>query len=124
VVLTGVAVSRVKRRVRKKKEPVDFDAERFKGRFVPIVAKEEVEVGEGDSVVIDVEPVEVPPHHMLLLSPYARHPLGHVIAVGEEHPKMMELGRKVTYAYFSAVRAGTVEKGDVLGVLIIIDLTG
>jgi len=124
LVFVTVAKRRVAERVRRQREPYDFRTDTFKGQFRPIISAEDVTVEEGEDLVIEVEPIEIPPHTMVLLSPYARNPYGHVIAVGEEHPKMMEIGRKVERVYFAAVRHGRIRKGDVLGVLILIDLRG
>ncbi len=124
MVFVTVAKRKVAERVREQKEPYDFKTDVFEGKFQPLIAAEDVTVEEGEDLIIKVEPVEIPPHTMVLLSPYARNPYGHVIAVGEEHPKMMELGRKVDRVYFAAVRHGRIRKGDVLGVLILVDLRG
>ncbi|WP_456435978.1 DUF22 domain-containing protein [Methanopyrus sp.] len=124
MVFVSVAKRKVTERVRRRREPYDFKTDTFEGRFESLIAAEDVTVEEGEDVIIKVEPIEIPPHTMVLLSPYARNPYGHVLAVAEEFPKMMELGRKVEQVYFVAVRHGRIRKGDVLGVLILIELKG
>jgi hypothetical protein len=104
-----------------KKYQYDF---KFKegGMIVPIIADETVEFKQGDAKSIKIKEIKIPPKHLILMCSYARHRVGHIIAVGEEFPVPIEMERTADNAMFIAGIDGTVSKGDLIGMAILIPI--
>ncbi|AEF96181.1 DUF22 domain-containing protein [Methanotorris igneus] len=104
-----------------KKYHYDF---KFKegGKIVPIVADETVEFKQGDAKSIKIKEIKIPPKHLVLICSYARHRVGHVIAMGEEFPVPVEMERSADRAMFIAGIDGTVSKDDLIGMALLIPI--
>ena len=86
----------------------------------PIVADEDKKFKQGDVKPIRIKKIKVPPMSLLLICPYARHRVGHVLAVGEEIPMPIECERELDMATFVSGIDGEVKKGDLIGMLVMI----
>ena len=86
----------------------------------PIVADEDMEFKQGDIKPIKIKKIKIPPMSVLLICPYGRHRVGHVIAVGEEVPMPISVEREVNMAMFACGFDGEVKKGDLIGMLLIV----
>jgi len=84
-----------------------------------IFADEDVRVSSGKSSLIPIVPFEIPKNFLSFLGGYARHPLGNTFSLVEEHPKRLDEARTIRKAAFHAWADGTVEKGDVIGVVVL-----
>lgn len=82
-----------------------------------LISNEDKEVKKGQTVLLEVTPVNIPPNYLIIIGGYARHPLGNVITVMEDIPKFIEKPRKITKVAFHAWDDGKVEKGEVVGVV-------
>ncbi len=82
-----------------------------------VISREDRKVSSGETVVMKITPIEIPKSHMVFIGGYARHPLGTIIAVIEEPPKMIDRDRIVEVAAFHSWRNGNIENGDVLGIV-------
>jgi len=82
-----------------------------------VISRQDKKVSNGETVVIKITPIEIPKSHLAFIGGYARHPLGTLIAVIEEPPKMIDANRRVKVAAFHAWKGGNVEKGDVIGIV-------
>ena len=82
-----------------------------------IIAAETVQVLANTVVTIRIEVIEIIKNHTIYPCAYNRHPLGSVISVAEEVPKPVTEERKIEFVMFMAWENGTVEKGDVIGVI-------
>ncbi|ACV24053.1 DUF22 domain-containing protein [Methanocaldococcus fervens] len=89
-------------------------------KIEPIVADEDKKFKQGDIKPIKIRNIKIPPMSVLLICPYGRHRVGHVIAVGEEVPMPIEAEREVDMATFACGVDGEVKKGDLIGMLLII----
>ncbi|CAB3287582.1 DUF22 domain-containing protein [Methanocaldococcus lauensis] len=89
-------------------------------KIEPIVADEDKEFKQGDIKPIRIKKIKIPPMSVLLICPYGRHRVGHVIAVGEEVPMPIEAEREVDMAAFACGFDGEVKKGDLIGMLLIV----
>ncbi|MFQ6051528.1 MAG: DUF22 domain-containing protein [Candidatus Hydrothermarchaeota archaeon] len=82
-----------------------------------VVALEDKRFLTGEAKPIKIEKIEIPANHFLMISAYGRHPVGHLIAVGEELVQPIEKERTADYALFLAGADGDVKKGDIIGVV-------
>jgi|GEM_PF-3413357 hypothetical protein len=82
-----------------------------------LISAENKEVKKSQTILLEVNPVDVPPYGLIIVGGYARHPLGNVITVLEDKPRLIEQPRKITKAAFHAWEDGKVEKGEVVGVV-------
>ncbi|MEO2117027.1 MAG: DUF22 domain-containing protein [Methanocaldococcus sp.] len=89
-------------------------------KIEPIVADEDKEFKQGDIKPIKIKKIKIPPMSILLICPYGRHRVGHVIAVGEEIPMPIEAEREADMATFACGMDGEVKKGDLIGMLLIV----
>jgi hypothetical protein len=85
-----------------------------------VISREDKEASGGETVLIKITPIEIPKSHLVFIGGYARHPLGTLIAVIEEPPKMIDVNRRVKVAAFHTWKGGTIEKGDVIGIVEIV----
>ncbi len=88
-----------------------------------LTAEEDEEFKAGDAKPVRIKKVRIPRNTILLISPYARHGIGHVVSVGEEMAMPIELDRSVDYALFVAGVDGSVKKDELLGVIMLIPVT-
>jgi hypothetical protein len=86
----------------------------------PIVADEDMKLKQGDIKPIKIKKIKIPPMSVILICPYGRHGVGHVIAVGEEVPMPISVEREVDMAMFACGFDGEVKKGDLIGMLLIV----
>ena len=86
----------------------------------PIVADEDMEFKQGEIKPIKIKKIKIPPMSVILICPYGRHRVGHVIAVGEEVPMPISVEREVDMAMFACGFDGEVKKGDLIGMLLIV----
>jgi len=89
------------------------------GKYVWIIAAEDVKFESGDIKPIKIESITIPPDYVGFLDFYGRNRYGHVIAVGEKVPLTIEMERHADYATFAAAIDGEVKKGDLIGTLIL-----
>jgi hypothetical protein len=89
----------------------------IRGTVQAVVSDEDKKVTNGQTVVVKINPITIPPNHLILISGYARHPLGNLVSVIEDRPKTLEKTRRITKAAFNAWEAGNIEKGEVIGVV-------
>ncbi len=85
--------------------------------FLPIISAETREYERGEVKPIKVHTLIIPPHYYAVQSFYARHGLGHPIAMGGSEVRRIEDGREVDYVSFLAVIGGTVEENDLIGAI-------
>lgn len=89
------------------------------GKYLWIIAAEDVKLKSGDIKPIKIESITIPPDNVGFLDFYGRNKYGHVIAMGEKVPLSIEMERHADYATFAAAIDGDVKKGDLLGTLIL-----
>ncbi|MDY6958808.1 MAG: DUF22 domain-containing protein [Halobacteriota archaeon] len=113
-------VDREEDRVLRKEEIGIFNAKYDVGeevQFVPLIAAETKSIKSGEVKSIKISTLNIPPNYYAIQSFYARHGLGHPIAMGGSEIKKIEDGRTVDYISFLAVIDGTVEENDLLGAI-------
>ena len=85
--------------------------------FLPIISAETKEYDRGEVKPIKVHTLKIPENYYAVQSFYARHGLGHPIAMGGSEVRRIEDGRDVDYVSFMAVIGGTVEENDLIGAI-------
>lgn len=103
-------------------ELVDFKIGTISGNLRAIIADERVKVKSGDVKPIKIKKIHLPANHLCFLCAYATNRLGHTIAAGEETPLPISMDRTADHATFVAAMKGTIEEGDLLGVLILLPI--
>ncbi|MDY6964946.1 MAG: DUF22 domain-containing protein [Halobacteriota archaeon] len=86
-------------------------------QFLPMVAAETKEFKAGEVKPLKIHTLEIPPNYYAVQSFYARHGLGHPIAMGGADIKRIENGRTVDYVSFLAVLDGRVEENDLVSAI-------
>lgn len=113
-------VSRDKERIIRKTEVGVLNAQYDVGahvQFSPIIAAETKKYKAGEIKPIRIHALEIPPYYYAVQSFYARHGLGHPIAMGGPEVHRIEDGRYVDYVSFVAVLDGTVGENDLIGAI-------
>ena len=113
-------VSREKERVVRRTEVGVLNAQYDVGeevQFLPIISAETKEFKAGDVKTIKIQTLEIPPNYYAVQSFYARHGLGHPIAMGGAEITRIEDGRVVDHVSFVAVLDGTVGENDLVGAI-------
>ena len=87
------------------------------GGLEAVISAETIQVFANTIMPIRVDEVIIPKNHTINPCAYNRHPLGSVISVAEEEPKSISEERKIEFVMFITWENGTVNKGDVLGVI-------
>ncbi len=87
------------------------------GELNTVIADEAVKVLANTVTPIRIELIRIPKNHSIQPCAYNRHPIGGIISVAEEIPKDITDERSIEFVMFIAWENGTVEKGDVLGVI-------
>ncbi|PTD93657.1 hypothetical protein C9439_06295 [archaeon SCG-AAA382B04] len=82
-----------------------------------LISKEDKSFKKGDSEPIKIKKNEIPKNHLLVISGYARQRNGHVIGVGENYPKPIEISRTVDDVLFAAGKDGEIEKNELIGIV-------
>ena len=88
------------------------------GEWEMVIANEDKEVKKDVLVNVKIEQIEVPPKSIVLPCPIMRHALGIVTSfasVGK--PQRVEAGRFLDEAIFHPIFDGTINKGQLLGVV-------
>ncbi len=98
----------------------DFKVGTIIGKLRAVIADEDVEVKANEAKPIKIKPIKIPSNHITFLSAYAANGYGHTIAVGEEIHLPISLEKTVDHASFLASVKGSIQKDDLLGVLILL----
>ncbi len=100
----------------------DFKVGNIIGKMRAIIADEDVDFKANEAESIKIKKIKIPENHITFVSSYAANKYGHVIAVGEEVHLPISMEKNVDYASFLANLDGSINKDDLLGVLIILPI--
>ncbi|MDY6966131.1 MAG: DUF22 domain-containing protein [Halobacteriota archaeon] len=100
----------------------DFKMGKTLGKIIYLIAAEDYKLKASETKSIKIEEITIPPNHMASLCPYARHTVGHIIAIGEEIPMPIEEKRSADYCLFVSGIEGEVRKGDLIGVISLVPI--
>ena len=92
------------------------------GKMKAIIADEDIDVKANEAKSVKIKKIKIPENHVTFVSAYAANKLGHAIAVGEEVHLPISMAKNVDYASFLANLDGSINKDDLLGVLIILPI--
>ncbi|MEW6009914.1 DUF22 domain-containing protein [Methanobacterium alkalithermotolerans] len=101
-------------------ELVDFKIGTISGNLRAIIADEDMEIKAGEVKPIKIKKISLPGSHIAFMCAYAANQLGHTIAAGEETPLPLSMDRNMDHATFVAAMDGSIQKEDLLGVLILL----
>ncbi|MCS7139803.1 MAG: DUF22 domain-containing protein [Candidatus Nezhaarchaeota archaeon] len=89
------------------------------GRWVNVVADEDLEVKAGQHAIIRIEPIKLYPKELMIACAVSRHALGILLGVhgSEGRPQRVEEERLFEKAIFYVLKDGVIERGDLLGVM-------
>ncbi len=100
----------------------DFKTGSVLGKTIYLIAVEDTKFNASETKPIKIEEVKIPENRLMIISPYARHAVGHLIAIGEEIAMPVEEVRSADYGLFAAGIKGEVKKGELVGVLTLIPI--
>ncbi|MCZ3366328.1 MULTISPECIES: DUF22 domain-containing protein [Methanobacterium] len=98
----------------------DFKVGNIIGKLRAVIADEDMDIKANEAKSIKIKKINIPANHIVFLSAYASNRYGHTVAVGEEVHLPMSMKRTVDYASFLANIDGTIQKDDLLGVLVLL----
>lgn len=101
-------------------EETEMSLDWSKVRFVPVIASEKVQLDEGDSTVIAIEPIEVPAYAIVFGSYYGVNGMGFSSCIGCQQFKKPSEDRVADRSMFHARLRAPVMPGDLLGQVIIV----
>ncbi len=101
-------------------ELVDFKIGNISGDLRAIIADDDVDFKAGESVPVKIKKIHIPANYIFFLSAYASNRQGHALAVGEETPLPISMDRHVDHAMFVAAVDGSIQKDDLIGVIILL----
>ena len=105
----------------RKREPFDF-ALKDTCRVDYLIAEEDTDFRSGDAKPVKIKKVAIPRNTILLISPYGRHGIGQVVSIGEKIAMPIELDRSADHALFVAGVDGSVNKEELIGVMMLIPI--
>lgn len=101
-------------------EEIEMALDWSKVRFVPVIANEKVQLDEGDSRVIGIEPIKVPAYAIVFGSYYGVNGMGFSSCIGTQQFKKPSEDRVADKSMFHARARAPVMPGDILGQVIIV----
>lgn len=94
------------------------------GRFEPVIAEENVELGRGEIGVVKIRDLEFPSGTITQPLTSFNHAYGSIIDLSAfSPPKMVEEDRVVTHAVVMSPKGGRIEKGDLLGAVAVYNIS-
>ncbi|NHJ14802.1 MAG: hypothetical protein EAX95_14070 [Candidatus Thorarchaeota archaeon] len=91
-----------------------------KARLMPVVADEKVPFQEGETRIVQIQPVEIAPFAMVLQSFYGSNGMGHISCIGALEFKPYSEKRTANMAMFNSRLKASVMKGDLLGQVLVV----
>ncbi len=82
-----------------------------------LIADKDVEVEKNKVAIVKIRKINLPPKSTVAPLSIMRHALGTVIDVISDIPKKIEETKEISHAYFFPIEDGTIEKGDLIGVI-------
>ena len=98
----------------------DFKVGNIIGKLRAVIADDDMDIKANEAKSIKIKKINIPANHIVFLSAYASNRYGHTVAVGEEVHLPMSMKRTVDHASFLANIDGTIQKDDLLGVLVLL----
>ena len=89
-------------------------------RLVPVVAQEKVPMQVGESAIVSINPIEIPPYSQVIQSYYGSDGMGHISCIGSLEFKRYDEPRTAEKAMFQSRLKASVLKGDLLGQVLIV----
>ena len=117
----GGIVFDIEESLKKKESPGKIKLE-IRGKRLLIIADEKVELKKGEITNIKIKNIDIEPYTLTLIDAYEKHPIGSVISIGEEISLPFDSKRRGDYGVFIAFKDGVVNKGDVIGCVVLIHL--
>ncbi|MFQ6052164.1 MAG: universal stress protein [Candidatus Hydrothermarchaeota archaeon] len=112
-----------KREVREVIEARPLFFEKIKGGILQhVVAAETKKFNKGEAKKINIEDIYFDFGQAITVLAYGRHPIGNIVTLGEEEIKRIETRRKANYAIFLAGEDGIIEKGEIIGAVMILNI--
>lgn len=117
--LTEIGMNRL-RKAQEGLEATELALNWSNGRLHPVVAAEREEFLEGETKVISIEPITIPPGGMVFQSFYGVNGMGHLSCIGCQDFHHYSEERVADVAMFQARIKAPVMKGDLLGQVIVV----
>jgi hypothetical protein len=112
-------VEEIEEHLKEKKYPGKIKLE-VMGKKESIIADETITLKSGDVKIIKIKEIDIEPNTIVFISAYAKHSIGTTLSIGEEIPMPYDSKRIGKYATFIAAKDGKINKGEIIGSLIMI----
>ena len=89
-------------------------------RLVPVIADEKVKFQIGETLIVGIKPIEIPPYAAVIQSFYGTNGMGHMLCIGCLTFKTHADDRVADKAMFQSRVKAPVMKGDLLGQVLIV----
>ena len=101
-------------------EKINIAIDWSNAQLVPVIAQEKVPMQPGETMIVSVEPIEIPAFAQVLQSFYGTNGMGHLACVGSLEFKKFDEARIADKAMFQSRLKAAVMKGDLLGQVLIV----
>ncbi len=91
-----------------------------KVRLVPVVAADKVNFEAGETNLVPIKPIVVPPYAIVLQSFYGANGMGDLACIGSKEMKLYSEKREANMSMFHSRIRAAVLSGDLLGQVLII----
>ena len=101
-------------------EEVTLALDWSKTRLVPVIAQEKVPMQPGETMIVSINPIQIPAYAQVVQSFYGTNGMGHVSCVGSLEFKKYDEPRVADKAMFQSRLKAALMKGDLLGQILIV----
>ena len=91
-----------------------------KAIFIPVVSEEKVQFQAGETRILSIRPISIPPFALIIQSFYGSNGMGHLSCIGSTEFKNFTDERLANKAMFQSRIKAAVMKGDLLGQVIVV----
>ncbi len=89
-------------------------------RLVPVIAADKMPYQVGETRIIGIKPISIPPYSMVFQSFYGANGMGHLFCIGALEFKSFVEERTATVAMFQSRIKSSVLPGDLLGQVMVV----
>jgi hypothetical protein len=101
-------------------EEIEIALDWTKARLVPVVANEKALFIEGETRIVPIRSIKIPPFGMVVQSFYGANGMGHISCIGALEYKSYSEERVANMAMFQSRLKASVMKGDMLGQVLVV----
>jgi hypothetical protein len=101
-------------------EEIGISLDWSKAKLIPVVSEEKVQFQVGETRILSIRPIDIPPYAMVMQSFYGSNGMGHLSCIGSTEFKNFTYDRIANKAMFQSRIKAAVMKGDLLGQVLVV----